>query len=94
MSFEGKRSLPVLFIIASVAIIAVFAASMFKDLTVLRQTVTEEKMISGKLDDKCVIDTSDSTMSSKTIENCDLQIGEKATVTYKKGMPTAVIVKP
>jgi hypothetical protein len=94
MSFERKRSLPVLFIIASVAIIAVFAASMFKDLTVLRQTITEENTVAGKLDSKCIIDTSDSTMSSKTINNCDLQIGEKATVTYKKGMPTAEIVRP
>ncbi|CAE6486316.1 MAG: hypothetical protein QXG67_04355 [Candidatus Nitrosotenuis sp.] len=94
MSFEGKRSLPVLFIIASVAIIAVFVASMYKDIMVLRETVTEEIMISGKLDDKCIIDTSDSIMSSKTIENCDLEVGAKSSVTYKKGLPTAELVKP
>lgn len=94
MTSDRKRSLPVLFIIASVAIIAVFAASMFKDIAVSRQTITEEVMISGRLDNKCIIDTSDSTMSSKTIENCDIRIGDKATVTYRKGMPTAEIVNP
>lgn len=94
MSFEKKRSLPVLFIIASVAIIAVFAASMFKDIMVLREAINEEAVVSGNLDGKCIVDTSDSIMSSKTVENCDLQVGAKPTVTYKKGMPTAELVRP
>ncbi len=94
MSFEGKRNIPVLFIVASAAIIAVFVASMFKDIAVLRETVTEEITVSGKLDDKCIIDTSDAIMSSKTIENCNLEMGAKATVIYKKGLPTAELVKP
>ncbi|MFY9299587.1 MAG: hypothetical protein WAO91_00150 [Candidatus Nitrosotenuis sp.] len=78
---------------ASVAIIAVFVASMFKDIMVLRETATEEITVSGKLDIKCIVDTSYSIMSSKTIEGCDLEVDSKSTVTYKKGPLTAEMVK-
>jgi len=94
MSFEGKRSLPKLFIIASIAIIAIFVASMYKDIAFIREPVTEDVIVTGKADSDCIVDTSDSIMSSKTIKNCELQAGEKITISYKKGLPTAVVAEP
>lgn len=93
MSFEGKRNLTVLFVIAGVAVVAFIAFSMFKDVPLVREQITEEVTISGKIGNSCVIETSDSVMSSKKIENCDLGVGTKAKITYQKALPTAEIVK-
>jgi len=93
LSFEGKRNLTVLFVIAGAAVVAFIAFSMFKDVPLVREQITEEVTISGKIDNSCVIETSDSVMSSKKIENCDLEVGTKAKITYQKALPTAEIVK-
>lgn len=95
VSFEGRgRSLTVLFCIAAAAIVAFFAVSMFKDTALVRDSVTEEVAISGKTDGNCVVDTTDLVMSSKTISNCDLEVGTKVTAKYKKGLSTAELVLP
>lgn len=95
MSFEGKtRSLTVLFCVAAVALIAFFSVSMFKDVAFIRDSVTEQVVIAGKTNGNCIVDTPDSVMSSKTVNNCDLEVGTKVTVTYKKGLPTAELVSP
>lgn len=92
MPFEGKKSLPVLFVIVGVAVVAFFAASMFKDVPLMREKITEEVTVNGKIGNSCVIDTSDSVMSSKKIANCDLTVGTKVKVSYQKALPTAEIV--
>lgn len=92
MSFEGKRNLTVLFGIAAVAIVAFFAISMFKDTPIVREKITEEVAISGKIDNSCVVETNDPVMSSKKIENCDLAVGTKVKVSYQKSLPTAEII--
>lgn len=93
MSFEGKRNLTVLFIVAGVAVVAFIAFSMFKDAPLVREQIMEEVTITGKIDNSCVVETSDSVMSSKKIGNCDLEVGTKVKVTYQKALSTAEIVK-
>lgn len=66
---------------------------MFKDAPLVREQITEEVAINSKIDNSCVIETSDSVMSAKKIENCDLEVGTKVKVTYRKALPTAEIVK-
>lgn len=95
MSLEGRsRNLTVLFCIVAVAIVAFFAVSMFKDTTLVRDSVTEDVTIIGKTNGNCVIDTVDPVMSSKTVSNCDLEVGTKVTAKYKKGLSTAELVSP
>lgn len=93
LSLEGKKNLTVLFIIAGAAVVAFLAFSMFKDAPFVRERITEEVTIDGKINNSCVVETSDSVMSSKKIENCDLGVGTKVKVTYQKALPTAEIVK-
>lgn len=95
MLFErGQGNLTVLFCIAAAAFIIFFAVSMFKDIVFVRESITEEVTISGKIDNKCIVDTSDSVMSSKIVNNCDLETGGKVNVIYKKGLSTAELVSP
>ncbi|MEM2160865.1 MAG: hypothetical protein QXN55_07930 [Candidatus Nitrosotenuis sp.] len=93
MSFEGKRNLTVLFGVAAIAIVAFFAVSMFKDTPLVREKITEEVAVSGKIDNSCVVETNDPVMSSKKIESCDLPVGTKIKIIYQKSLPTAEIVK-
>jgi len=93
VSLEGKRNLTVLFILGGLAVVAFVAISMFKDVPLIREEITEEVTINGKIDNSCVIETKDSIMSSKKIENCDLPVGAKAKVIYQKALPTAEIVE-
>jgi hypothetical protein len=93
LSFEGKRNLTVLFIVAGIAVVAFIAFSMFKDAPLIREQITEEVTINAKIDNSCVVETNDSVMSSKKIENCDLVVGTKVTVLYQKALSTAEIVK-
>ena len=93
MSFEGKRNLGLLFGIAAVAVIAFFAVSMFKDAPLIREKITEEVTISGKIDNSCVVETSDPVMTSKKIGSCDIPVGTKAKITYQKSSSTAEIEK-
>lgn len=95
MSLEGRsRNLTVLFCIAAVAIVAFFAVSMFKGTALVRDSVTEDVTIIGKANGNCVIDTVDPVMSSKTVSNCDLEVGTKVTAKYKKGLSTAELASP
>lgn len=95
MSFEGRgRSLTVLFCVAAVAVVAFFAVSMFRGTSIVRDSVMEDVKIVGKTNGNCVIDTIDPVMSSKTINNCDLEVGTKVTARYKQGLSTAELVLP
>jgi len=93
VSFEGKRNLTVLFIIIGVAVVAFLAVSMFKDTPLVREKITEEVIINGKINNSCVVETSDSVMSSKKIQNCDLSVGTKVKISYQKALPTAEIIE-
>ena len=83
----------VLFIIIGVAMVGFIAVSMFKDAPLIREKITEEVTINGRIGNSCVIETNDSIMSSKKIENCDLPDGAKVKVSYQKALPTAEIVE-
>ena len=95
MSFEGKgRSITVLFCVAAISVVIFFAVSMFKDASLVRKSIMEDVIIMGKTNGNCVVDTVDPIMSSKTINNCDLEIGTKVTAKYQQGLSTAEIISP
>lgn len=96
MSFEGvkSRNLTVLFGIAAAAIIGFFAVSMFMGTPIVRDSITEESTILAKTGTDCIVDTNDSIMSSKTITNCELEVGTTVKITYKSGLPTARLASP
>lgn len=96
MSSEGftNRSMTVLFGIIAVAVIIFFAISMFPKSYIIRDTITEDAVITGVTGGNCIADTKDDPMSSKIIKGCDLSIGTKVTISYKKGLPNAEIVSP
>jgi len=95
VSIEGRgRSLTVLFCIAAIAVVVFFAVSMFRGTSVVRESVMEDVTIVGKTKDNCVIDTIDPVMSSKTISNCNLEVGTKVTAKYQQGLSTAELVGP
>jgi len=95
MGFEtsSSRSLIKLYgIVASgMAIFAAFALFGLANPQTAR-TITEETTITYSLGGKCVVDAKDSVLSAKTISGCDLPVGTKVTVSYKKGLPEAQIV--
>lgn len=96
MSFEGMstRSMLILFgvIVAGVAIF--MATAVFPATNLIRETITEETTIIESSGGKCVVDTKDMTLSSKTINGCDLSVGSKVKVSYQKGFSTAQLVTP
>jgi hypothetical protein len=96
MSFEGtkSRNLTVLFGIAAAAIVGFFAISMFMGAPIIRDTTTEETEVIASDNNVCVVETMDSIMSSKTISDCNLEVGAKVKITYKNGLPTATIESP
>lgn len=56
-------------------------------------TVTEEVMVTHNLGDgSCIVDTTDTVLSAKTVRNCNLQEGTRITVSYEKGSTEARIV--
>ena len=58
----------------------------------IREDVYEEVEILGNNDGVCYVDTLDDI--PKTIENCDLQKGDKATIKFGHGLAWATIVDP
>ena len=96
MSFEGvsTRSMLILFgvIVAGVAIF--MATAVFPATNLIRETVTEEATIVESSGGKCIVDTKDTTLSSKTVNECELPVGSKVQVSYQKGFATAKLVTP
>lgn len=83
----------VLFGIISIAVIAFFVFSMLKGENILSDSITEEVLVFDKVNERCIVDTKDTIMSSKTIDNCEFAIGKNVTITYQKGHPTAQITQ-
>ncbi|GBC73243.1 hypothetical protein HRbin04_00640 [archaeon HR04] len=60
---------------------------------VVPTTITEEVVITHTLGDgSCIVDTTDTVLSAKTVKNCNLKEGTKITVSYEKGSSEARIV--
>ncbi|MFN4336365.1 MAG: hypothetical protein ACK4FV_02145 [Candidatus Nitrosocaldus sp.] len=56
-------------------------------------TVTEEVIVTHNLDDgSCIVDTTDTVLSAKTVKNCNVQAGTRIKVSYEKGSTEARIV--
>ncbi|MEM0364327.1 MAG: hypothetical protein QW450_01645 [Candidatus Nitrosocaldus sp.] len=56
-------------------------------------TVTEEVMVTHALGDgSCIVDTTDTVLSAKTVKNCNLKEGTKVKVSYEKGSSEARII--
>lgn len=56
-------------------------------------TITEDVVITHTLDDgSCIVDTTDTVLSAKTVRNCNLKEGTKITVSYEKGSAEARII--
>lgn len=60
---------------------------------VLPVTITEEVVITHTLGDgSCIVATTDTVLSAKTVRNCNLKEGTKITVSYEKGSSEARII--
>jgi hypothetical protein len=57
-----------------------------------RPTITEDVTIEYSSGGRCVVDTKDTVLSTKTITGCDLPVGTKVTVSYQRGLSEAQIV--
>jgi len=96
MSFEGvsTRSILILFGVIAAGAIIFMATAVFPATNLIRETVTEEVTIIESSGGKCIVDTKDTALSSKTVIGCDLAVGSKAKVSYQKGLSTAQLVAP
>jgi len=55
------------------------------------QKVTEEVTITSSSRGLCQVNTSDESIPTKTIPNCDLEEGTKVMISHQKGFPFAKI---
>lgn len=96
MAFEGTstRSLMILFGIIAAGAMIFMAIVVFPATNLVRATVTEEATVIESSGGKCIVDTKDTALSSKTISGCDMPIGSKVKVNYQKGLVSAQIVSP
>ena len=96
MALEGTstRSMMLLFGIIAAGAMIFMATAVFPATNLVRATVTEEATVVESSGGKCIVDTKDTMLSSKTISGCDLPLGSKVKVSYQKGLPTAQIVSP
>lgn len=96
MSFEGvsTRGMLVIFGVLAAGAAIFMATVVFPATNLMRETVIEETTVIESSGGKCIVDTKDMTLSSKTINGCDLPVGSKVKISYQKGFSTAELVTP
>lgn len=96
MGFEtaSTRSLLIIFGVVAAGATIFIATAVFPATNLIRETITEEITILNSSGGRFVVETSDSTLSTKTIDNCDLPEGGNVTISYQQGLANARIVSP
>jgi len=77
---------------AFVAAALVLSTIVFPFWNLIREDVYEEVIILNNDGGVCYVETKD--IIPKTIENCTLESGDKATIKFGRGLAWAVVVEP
>lgn len=85
MSFQDISMKKLAIIIIAGGIVAVFAISGFQARNIFRDSVTEDATVEIKQGTSCIVEGSDRV--PRTISNCEYEIGDVVSITYKPGQP-------
>lgn len=92
MEISSSQKTSLVFVCAFVTAGLVLSTLVFPFWNLIREDVFEDVVILTNDDGVCYVETSDKI--PKTIENCNLNSGDKATVKYGDGLAWAKIVIP
>lgn len=92
MKISSSQKTSLVFVCAFVTAGLVLSTLVFPFWNLIREDVFEDVVILTNDDGVCYVETSDSI--PKTIENCNLNSGDKATIKYGDGLAWAKIVTP
>lgn len=92
MELSSGRKASLVFVGAFVAAGIVLSTMVFPFWNLIREDVFEEVVILTNDNGVCYVETSDNI--PKTIENCTLDSGDKATIKFGNGLAWATIVAP
>jgi len=59
---------------------------------IVKQSITEEVLVTHRVGDVCIVDTTDTTLSAKQVKNCTAVEGSRITVRYEQGSTEAFMV--
>ena len=92
MEISSSQKTSLVFVCAFVTAGLVLSTLVFPFWNLIREDVFEDVVILTNDDGVCYVETSDKI--PKTIENCNLNSGDKVTVKYGDGLAWAKIVTP
>ena len=92
MELSSSQKTSLVFVCAFVTAGLVLSTLVFPFWNLIREDVFEDVVILTNDNGVCYVETSDSI--PKTIENCDLNSGNKTTIKYGNGLAWAKIVTP
>lgn len=91
---SSTKNLLVLFGIIAAGAVVFIAVVVFPATELIRETITEEATVIHSSDGQCVVETTDTIFTAKTVSDCDLPVDTTVTVQYQQSMSEASLVRP